>query len=82
MIPADRGRAGRRHRRGDAPNDERASRSLHGLTRTLVANMVTGVTEGYEKKLEIVGTGYRVAPKGTDLEFALGLQPPRRRDGA
>jgi large subunit ribosomal protein L6 len=45
------------------PNDERASRSLHGLTRTLVNNMVTGVTEGYEKKLEIVGTGYRVAAR-------------------
>ena len=46
------------------PNDERISKSLHGLTRTLVANMVTGVTDGYEKKLEIVGTGYRVALKG------------------
>jgi large subunit ribosomal protein L6 len=54
------------------PNDERASRSLHGLTRTLIANMVIGVTEGYEKKLEIVGTGYRVTAKGSDLEFALG----------
>jgi large subunit ribosomal protein L6 len=58
------------------PNDERASRSLHGLTRTLVANMVTGVTEGYTKKLEIVGTGYRVQAKGTDLEFALGFSHP------
>ena len=58
------------------PNDERASRSLHGLTRTLVANMVTGVTEGYTKKLEIVGTGYRVQAKGTDLEFALGYSHP------
>src|SRR5665811_221506 len=55
------------------PNDERISKSLHGLTRTLIANMVTGVTEGYEKKLEIVGTGYRVVAKGTDLEFALGF---------
>jgi len=55
------------------PNDERASRSLHGLTRTLISNMITGVTEGYEKKLEIVGTGYRVAAKGSDLEFALGF---------
>ena len=55
------------------PNDERASRSLHGLTRTLLANLVTGVTEGYEKKLEIVGTGYRVTAKGSDLEFALGF---------
>jgi large subunit ribosomal protein L6 len=55
------------------PNDERQSRSLHGLTRTLIANMVTGVTEGYEKKLEIVGVGYRVLSKGpTQLEFQLG----------
>jgi large subunit ribosomal protein L6 len=54
------------------PNDERQSRSLHGLTRTLIANMVLGVTEGYEKKMEIHGTGYRVAARGRDLEFALG----------
>ncbi len=55
------------------PNDERESRSLHGLTRTLIANMVTGVTDGYEKRLEIVGVGYRVLPKGpTQLEFQLG----------
>jgi large subunit ribosomal protein L6 len=53
-------------------NDERQSRALHGLTRTLIANMVTGVTEGYQKKLEIVGTGYRVVAKGATLEFALG----------
>ena len=58
------------------PNDERVSKSLHGLTRTLIANMVTGVTAGYEKKLEIVGTGYRVALKGSDLEFALGFSHP------
>jgi large subunit ribosomal protein L6 len=58
------------------PNDERASRALHGLTRTLVSNMVTGVTQGYTKKLEIVGTGYRVVAKGTDLEFALGFSHP------
>ena len=58
------------------PDDERESRSLHGLTRTLVANMVTGVTEGYTKKLEIVGTGYRVVAKGADLEFALGYSHP------
>ncbi len=58
------------------PNDERESRSLHGLTRTLVANMVAGVTEGYTKKLEIVGTGYRVMAKGSDLEFALGFSHP------
>ncbi|HYO17469.1 MAG TPA: 50S ribosomal protein L6 [Dermatophilaceae bacterium] len=58
------------------PNDERMARSLHGLTRTLVANMVAGVTEGYTKKLEIVGTGYRVIAKGSDLEFALGFSHP------
>ena len=58
------------------PDDERASRSLHGLTRTLLANLVTGVTDGYEKKLEIVGTGYRVTAKGADLEFALGFSHP------
>jgi large subunit ribosomal protein L6 len=58
------------------PDDERASRSLHGLTRTLIANMVIGVTQGYEKKLEIVGTGYRVAAKGANLEFALGYSHP------
>jgi large subunit ribosomal protein L6 len=55
------------------PNDERESRALHGLTRTLINNMVVGVTEGYEKKLEIVGVGYRVLSKGpTQLEFQLG----------
>jgi large subunit ribosomal protein L6 len=58
------------------PDDERSSKSLHGLTRTLVANMVTGVTEGYEKKLEIVGVGYRVTAKGKDLEFAVGFSHP------
>ena len=58
------------------PDDERASRSLHGLTRTLVNNMVLGVTEGYSKTLEIVGTGYRVQAKGSDLEFALGFSHP------
>jgi large subunit ribosomal protein L6 len=59
------------------PNDERESKSLHGLTRTLVSNMVTGVTAGYEKKLEIVGVGYRVVSKGpTELEFALGFSHP------
>ncbi len=58
------------------PDDERASRSLHGLTRTLLANLVTGVTEGYTKRLEIVGTGYRVVAKGADLEFALGFSHP------
>ena len=58
------------------PDDERASRSLHGLTRTLLANMVVGVTDGYSKKLEIVGTGYRVQAKGSNLEFALGFSHP------
>ena len=59
------------------PNDERQNRSLHGLTRTLVNNMITGVTEGYEKKLEIVGVGYRVISKGPkQLEFALGFSHP------
>jgi large subunit ribosomal protein L6 len=58
------------------PNDERASRSLHGLSRTLIANMITGVTTGYEKGLEIVGTGYRVAANGNNLEFALGFSHP------
>ena len=58
------------------PNDERMSRSLHGLTRTLLANLVTGVTEGYVKKLEIVGTGYRVMARGDSLEFALGFSHP------
>ena len=58
------------------PDDERASRSLHGLTRTLLSNLVVGVTEGYTKKLEIVGTGYRVVARGSDLEFALGFSHP------
>jgi large subunit ribosomal protein L6 len=58
------------------PNDERTNRALHGLSRTLVANMVQGVTEGYTKVLEIVGTGYRVVAKGSDLEFALGFSHP------
>ena len=54
------------------PDDERKSRSLHGLTRTLIDNMVVGVTQGYSKAMEIVGTGYRVVAKGGDLEFSLG----------
>ena len=58
------------------PNDERESRSLHGLTRTLLANIITGVTEGYTKSLEIVGVGYRVQARGSDLEFALGFSHP------
>jgi large subunit ribosomal protein L6 len=62
------------------PNDERRSKSLHGLSRTLIANMVTGVTEGYSKTLEISGTGYRVVPKGQGLEFALGFSHPVQID--
>jgi len=59
------------------PDDERLSKALHGLTRTLVNNMVVGVTDGYEKKLEIVGVGYRVLSKGpTQLEFQLGYSHP------
>ena len=58
------------------PNGERESRALHGLTRSLIANMVEGVTNGYTKKLEIHGTGYRVVAKGSDLEFALGYSHP------
>jgi large subunit ribosomal protein L6 len=65
------------------PDDERTSKALHGLTRSLLANMVLGVTQGYEKRLEIVGTGYRVTAKGSNLEFALGyshsitVEPPQ-----
>ena len=58
------------------PDDERESRSLHGLTRSLVANMVVGVTDGYSKAMEIRGVGYRVAAKGSNLEFALGYSHP------
>jgi large subunit ribosomal protein L6 len=58
------------------PNDERRAKELHGLSRTLINNMVVGVTEGYRKSLEISGTGYRVTAKGTDLEFALGFSHP------
>ena len=58
------------------PDDERLSRSLHGLTRTLISNNITGVTVGFTKGLEIVGTGYRVTAKGNDLEFALGYSHP------
>ncbi len=58
------------------PDDERDSKARHGLTRTLVSNMVIGVTEGFSKGMEIVGTGYRVAAKGTDLEFQLGFSHP------
>jgi large subunit ribosomal protein L6 len=62
--------------RVERPDDERLHRSLHGLTRTLIANMVEGVTRGYEKRLEIVGVGYRAALRGPDLELALGFSHP------
>jgi large subunit ribosomal protein L6 len=58
------------------PNDEGEIRALHGLSRSLIANMVTGVTEGYSKTLEIVGVGYRVQARGKDLEFSLGFSHP------
>src|SRR3954453_4339679 len=58
------------------PNDERKAKELHGLSRTLISNMVVGVTEGYRKSLEIAGTGYRVQAKGSSLEFALGFSHP------
>jgi large subunit ribosomal protein L6 len=58
------------------PNDEGGVRALHGLSRTLIANMVTGVTTGYSKTLEIVGVGYRVQAKGSNLEFSLGFSHP------
>jgi len=58
------------------PDDERRSRSLHGLSRTLVANLITGVTEGYTTRMEIFGVGYRVQQKGSSLEFALGYSHP------
>ena len=58
------------------PDDERDSRARHGLSRSLVQNMVVGVTEGYSKTLEINGTGYRVVASGSDLEFALGYSHP------
>ena len=61
------------------PDDERASRSLHGLTRTLIANMIIGVTEGYEKNLEIVGTGYRVVAKGARPRVRARLTATRSR---
>jgi len=59
------------------PIDEtKFSRSLHGLYRSLINNMIVGVTEGYKKQLEIIGVGYRVAQKGTNLEFQLGFSHP------
>ncbi|MBA2323236.1 MAG: 50S ribosomal protein L6 [Pseudonocardiales bacterium] len=58
------------------PDDERRNRAMHGLSRSLVNNLVIGVTSGYEKKMEIHGVGYRVALKGSTLEFALGYSHP------
>jgi large subunit ribosomal protein L6 len=58
------------------PDDERESRSLHGLTRTLIANNILGVTQGYTKSLDVVGTGYRVQARGANVEFALGFSHP------
>ena len=58
------------------PDDERVSRSLHGLTRTLIANNIQGVTQGYTKSLDVVGTGYRVQARGANVEFALGFSHP------
>jgi large subunit ribosomal protein L6 len=62
--------------RVERPSDEGPHRSLHGLTRTLIANMVEGVTKGYEKRLAIVGVGYRAAMKGKDLEIQVGYSHP------
>jgi large subunit ribosomal protein L6 len=73
-IKAERGEDGQLE--VTRPNDERRAKELHGLSRTLVANMIVGVTEGYRKTLEIAGTGYRVTAKGSDLEFALGFSHP------
>ncbi len=58
------------------PDDEGLNRALHGLSRTLIANMMAGVTEGYRKTLEIVGVGYRVQARGANLEFSLGYSHP------
>lgn len=58
------------------PNDERESRALHGLSRTLLFNSVIGVTEGFSKTLEVVGTGYRVQAKGQGIELSLGFSHP------
>jgi len=73
-ITVERGEDG--HLYVNRPNDERRAKELHGLSRTLVSNMIVGVTEGYRKTLEISGTGYRVLARGTDLEFALGFSHP------
>ena len=60
----------------ERPDDERQNRALHGLTRSLVNNMVVGVSEGFSKELQIIGVGYRAAPKGSDLELQLGFSHP------
>ena len=73
-ITAERGDDGQLY--VSRPNDERKAKELHGLSRTLISNMVVGVTDGYRKSLEIAGTGYRVQAKGSDLEFALGFSHP------
>ncbi len=73
-ITAERGDDGIIHVR--RPDDDRRSRALHGLSRTLINNMIVGVSEGYSRTLEIHGTGYRVQAKGSDLEFALGFSHP------
>ncbi|MBA3489825.1 MAG: 50S ribosomal protein L6 [Longispora sp.] len=73
-IKAERGEDGQLY--VSRPNDERKAKELHGLSRTLIANMISGVTTGYKKTLEIQGTGYRVTAKGSDLEFALGFSHP------
>jgi large subunit ribosomal protein L6 len=62
------------------PSENKLHRSLHGLTRTLIANMVTGVTDGYTRTLEIAGVGYRVAKEGNSIVFALGFSHPVRID--
>jgi len=58
------------------PDDSRTARSLHGMSRTMIANMIDGVTKGYEKTINIIGVGYKVGEKGKDLEFALGYSHP------
>lgn len=73
-ITVERGDDGAVHLR--RPDDERRSKAMHGLSRSLINNLVVGVTNGYEKKMEIHGVGYRVALKGTSLEFALGYSHP------
>ncbi len=58
------------------PDESREARSLHGMSRTMISNMIEGVTKGYSKKINIVGVGYKVAAKGKNLEFALGYSHP------